>query len=86
MKEQTVTVSVPATSANLGPGFDCVGLALELYNDVTFTTSNSGAFIIPVGGIPLNFFKLDCAVTIEKSGIINNIEIKFFIFVNFYAP
>ena len=26
-----VTVRVPATSANLGPGFDCLGLALKLY-------------------------------------------------------
>lgn len=30
-----LSVSVPATSANLGPGFDCMGLALELRN--TFT-------------------------------------------------
>lgn len=37
MKERMVTVSVPATSANLGPGFDSLGLALTLYNDVTFT-------------------------------------------------
>lgn len=28
------TVTVPATSANLGPGFDCLGLALELRNEV----------------------------------------------------
>jgi len=28
--EGTVSVSVPATSANLGPGFDCLGIALEL--------------------------------------------------------
>jgi len=28
---------VPATSANLGPGFDCLGLALELRNEVTVT-------------------------------------------------
>ncbi|MCW5861961.1 MAG: homoserine kinase [Anaerolineae bacterium] len=34
---RTVTVSVPATSANLGPGFDCLGLALELRNEVTVT-------------------------------------------------
>ena len=27
-------VSVPATSANLGPGFDALGLALTLYNEV----------------------------------------------------
>ena len=36
MKKQ-VTVTIPATSANLGPGFDCLGLALALYNHVTFT-------------------------------------------------
>ncbi len=29
-----VHVSVPATSANLGPGFDALGLALTLYNEV----------------------------------------------------
>ena len=29
-----VHVSVPATSANLGPGFDTLGLALTLYNEV----------------------------------------------------
>lgn len=30
-------VSVPATSANLGPGFDCLGLALNLWNQAEFT-------------------------------------------------
>jgi len=30
-----VAVKVPATSANLGPGFDTLGLALSLYDDVT---------------------------------------------------
>ena len=30
-----VHVSVPATSANLGPGFDALGLALALHNEVT---------------------------------------------------
>lgn len=29
-----LTVEVPATSANMGPGFDCVGLALSVYNRV----------------------------------------------------
>jgi homoserine kinase len=32
------TVRVPATSANLGPGFDCFGLALDLCNEVTVDT------------------------------------------------
>ncbi|MEP6973291.1 MAG: homoserine kinase [Actinomycetota bacterium] len=30
-----MTARVPATSANLGPGFDCFGLALDLWNQVT---------------------------------------------------
>lgn len=30
-----VTVSVPATTSNLGPGFDCLGLALDLRNELT---------------------------------------------------
>jgi homoserine kinase len=30
-----VTVRAPATSANLGPGFDALGLALSLYDEVT---------------------------------------------------
>ncbi|MCH5162403.1 MAG: homoserine kinase [Clostridiales bacterium] len=32
---KTVTVKAPATSANLGGGFDCLGVALELYHTVT---------------------------------------------------
>lgn len=31
-----IRVQVPATTANLGPGFDCLGMALELYNIVEF--------------------------------------------------
>ncbi len=37
-----VTVRVPATTANLGPGFDCLGLALDLWNETTFTVSGMG--------------------------------------------
>lgn len=32
-----VTVTVPATTANLGPGFDCIGAALTLYNTLEFS-------------------------------------------------
>jgi homoserine kinase len=35
MALQTVSVRVPATTANLGPGFDSLGIALKLYNTVT---------------------------------------------------
>ncbi len=38
----SMTVRVPATTANLGPGFDCLGLALGLYNQMTFTLAPAG--------------------------------------------
>ncbi len=31
-----ITITVPATTANLGAGFDCLGAALSLYNKFTF--------------------------------------------------
>ena len=50
-----IRVKIPATSANLGPGFDCLGLALQLYNMITvetdqpFSISLTGSYS---GGIP----------------------------------
>jgi homoserine kinase len=37
LKLPSVSVRVPATTANLGPGFDCLGAALTLYNHFQFT-------------------------------------------------
>ncbi len=37
-----VTIRVPATTANLGPGFDAFGCALSLYTEVTFEETESG--------------------------------------------
>ena len=34
---QQITVRVPASTSNLGPGFDCLGVALRIYNDITVT-------------------------------------------------
>ena len=41
----TVRVRVPATSANLGPGFDALGLALSLYDEVDAWVCESGLSI-----------------------------------------
>ncbi|MEA5509062.1 homoserine kinase [Crocosphaera sp. UHCC 0190] len=48
----TVTISVPATTANIGPGFDCLGAALTLYNQFQFTLAqeNSPELQITVTG------------------------------------
>ena len=40
-----VTIRVPATTANLGPGFDAFGCALGLYTDVTFEETDRGLTI-----------------------------------------
>ena len=37
-------IRVPATSANLGPGFDCLGLALDIWNEVSFEESDSTSY------------------------------------------
>jgi homoserine kinase len=41
----SVTIQTPATTANLGPGFDCLGLALDLWNKVTFSLDGTGIHI-----------------------------------------
>lgn len=45
---QSVTVRVPATSANLGPGFDSLGLALQVTQDVTVAI---GPQDVPANGL-----------------------------------
>ncbi|MBM7865469.1 homoserine kinase [Heliobacterium gestii] len=45
----TVRVIVPATTANLGPGFDSLGMALDLYNHVELTETGEG-FVVDVEG------------------------------------
>lgn len=39
---QQVTVRTPASTSNLGPGFDCLGVALSLYNQVTIKSGIAG--------------------------------------------
>jgi len=41
-------VLVPASTSNLGPGFDALGLALKLYNE--FTVKPSGSYIVEIRG------------------------------------
>ena len=47
---RSVGVRVPATSANLGPGFDTLGLALSVYDELTVTALAPGALEIEVDG------------------------------------
>jgi homoserine kinase len=40
--EGPIRVHAPATSANLGPGFDCLGVTLDLWNDVEARPGHTG--------------------------------------------
>lgn len=42
MRKPSVTVRVPATTANLGPGFDTLGIALKLHNHVSIRETDDG--------------------------------------------
>lgn len=42
---ESVCIRVPATTANLGPGFDSLGMALDLWNETTFERCASGVHI-----------------------------------------
>ena len=47
--DMKVTVQTPATIANLGCGFDCLGLALPVYNSITLEET-----VLPGSGIEIN--------------------------------
>ena len=40
MKTNQITVRVPATTANLGPGYDCIGMALDWWNEISMKVSD----------------------------------------------
>lgn len=48
---RSVTVRVPATTANLGPGFDTLGLALSLYDELTVTVRDAAGATVDVIGV-----------------------------------
>jgi len=41
IERNKVVVRVPATSANLGPGFDAIGMALDMWSEITVERSDT---------------------------------------------
>ena len=50
------TIRVPATTANLGPGYDCLGVALQIYNSVTVQRGGSSSSHAMVAAVADRFF------------------------------
>ncbi|WDL95438.1 homoserine kinase [Alicyclobacillus sp. ALC3] len=63
-------VRVPATSANLGPGFDCMGLALDVYNEMSVETGHP--FSIEITGESANLLP-----TTRENAVVQAMEVLF---------
>ena len=66
-----VTIRVPATTANLGPGFDAFGCALSLYTDVTFEETDFG---LEITGCPEEFTGPDNLVYTSYCAVLNTMN------------
>jgi len=76
-----VTVKAPSSTANLGPGFDVFGLAIDaFYDTITLTKTKSGIKIITDDNIPTNPEKNTAGLVVKnmkkKFKIKDGIEIK----------
>jgi homoserine kinase len=73
-------VTVPATTANLGAGFDCIGAALTLYNEFKFTLTSEATSTIAVIGEEAN------KVSTDKSNLLYRSFVKFYDYIQQTPP
>jgi len=45
---ESVTIRIPASTSNLGPGFDCLGVALRVHNLVTVSRATKNGILAPI--------------------------------------
>jgi homoserine kinase len=75
MSSSRVQVRVPASTSNLGPGFDCLGLALQIYNTTTIARTEKTA--LPdgmIGETARAFFERATGAPIKPFGFEARIE------------
>jgi homoserine kinase len=58
MPAKRIVVRAPATTANLGPGFDCLGMALDLWAEMVITAAEEA---LPPAGPPLGGMVVEAA-------------------------
>ena len=68
-----VVVKVPATSANLGPGFDSLGCALTLYNTLTFEKMKFG---LRIEGFPHRYRNAKNLAVVAYNKVLDKFNIK----------
>jgi homoserine kinase len=75
----SVTIEVPATTANIGPGFDCLGAALTLYNRFKFTRSQDETRIMVRGNSAEQ-------ISLEKNNLLYQSFTRFYEYINQPPP
>ena len=65
----TLRVRVPATTANLGPGFDALGLALDLWNETDFTLRTDDHIVVTITGEGAGILPTDARNTVAASAL-----------------
>ncbi|HQV29267.1 MAG TPA: homoserine kinase [Thermoflexales bacterium] len=64
---RSLRARVPATSANLGPGFDCMGIALDLWNDFTLSAAPGDGITVTVEGEGAGVIPLDASNIVAET-------------------
>ncbi|MBW4511250.1 MAG: homoserine kinase [Scytonematopsis contorta HA4267-MV1] len=82
----SVSVTVPATTANLGPGFDCIGAALTLYNEFKFTLCDSSSSLEEGGVIITVVGKEAERVQTDKSNLLYEAFLKLYQYIEKSPP
>ena len=63
----TVRVKAPATTANMGPGYDCLGMALDVWNTLEVTVLDGGEPVVQVTGEGEGELGTGCDNLVHKS-------------------
>lgn len=64
---RTLRARVPATSANLGPGFDCMGVALDLWNEFSLSAAPGDGITVSVAGEGAGVIPLDASNIVAET-------------------
>ncbi len=78
---QKITVKVPATSANLGSGFDAVGMALKLYNIIEFERAEE----LVITGCPKEYQNSDNLAYVGYSAVAERLSQPFGVKISFLS-
>lgn len=75
-------VTVPATTANLGPGFDCIGAALTMYNHFKFTCLNSPGS----KAVSISVTGAEAQIKTDESNLVYQAFVKFYQYLGQTPP